>query len=459
MKKCILLLINGFGIERKDSVEIFSASLMPNLDSLSKKYVFGSLTSIVNDYNNGYRIFSIPQEKSSVMDAVDRAIEDKSINSNQGILSLENDMPSSNKIHIFYTMEDVKKLFQIRELLHIINSDKNKRIYLHIVLMSSSIDDYNEIDKTMSKLAFELGEYCKIGIVVGKNKISEENITKTILREYGEHWVEYAKKIETLKRDAVNPQDANVFYVNGGFQLTKGDKALFLNYKNVDFSTLTSVFTSNGIDLYSLYEMTNCVHLFKKDEQNIECFISKLEKTNSKALLLTDKEKINDINFYLNGMQVGTSSKMVYAVRNINLLKNKESFKNLLGDNQYDGVIIDFNISSYNKIDEIKAKLKEIDEIIKPLEEVSIELGVTFIISSLFGMYASVMDGPVQKTVNFSGKVPCIVISKDFDKKNYSIADKDTYDLSGAFLSSITDQQIGGGILHKKSALEKLLKK
>ena len=74
-------------------------------------------------------------------------------------------------------------------------------------------------------------------------------------------------------------------------------------------------------------------------------------------------------------------------------------------------------------------------------------------------MHAELMDGSSQKVVNFSGKVPCIVVSKEFDKANYSIVDKDTYDLSLAFISNISEIPIGSGLIHKKSALEKLLKK
>ena len=45
-RKTILFLINGFGVERKESYSIYDASLMPTLDSLSKKYLFSTITEI-----------------------------------------------------------------------------------------------------------------------------------------------------------------------------------------------------------------------------------------------------------------------------------------------------------------------------------------------------------------------------------------------------------------------------
>ena len=42
MKKNILLLINGFGIEKADSHSVYSAELMPNMDRLTHEMVFAS---------------------------------------------------------------------------------------------------------------------------------------------------------------------------------------------------------------------------------------------------------------------------------------------------------------------------------------------------------------------------------------------------------------------------------
>ena len=45
--RTILFLINGFGIESKDSYSIYDESVMPNFDKLSKKYMFSTLNSSV----------------------------------------------------------------------------------------------------------------------------------------------------------------------------------------------------------------------------------------------------------------------------------------------------------------------------------------------------------------------------------------------------------------------------
>ena len=59
MKKNILLLINGFGVEQADSVSVYSKELMPNMDMLTTTGIFGSIPSNELDYKSGYRKFSI----------------------------------------------------------------------------------------------------------------------------------------------------------------------------------------------------------------------------------------------------------------------------------------------------------------------------------------------------------------------------------------------------------------
>ena len=53
--KTVLFLINGFGIESKDSYSIYDKDLMPNLDSLTQKYLFEKLDNNVTNIAEAYR--------------------------------------------------------------------------------------------------------------------------------------------------------------------------------------------------------------------------------------------------------------------------------------------------------------------------------------------------------------------------------------------------------------------
>ena len=46
MKKQVVVLMNGFGIEQKRSYAIYDSFLMPNLDGCTKEFFFSTLESL-----------------------------------------------------------------------------------------------------------------------------------------------------------------------------------------------------------------------------------------------------------------------------------------------------------------------------------------------------------------------------------------------------------------------------
>ena len=91
MKKNILLLINGFGVEQVDSVDIYSKELMPNMDMLTNTGIFGTVSSNELDYKDGYRKFSIGIGESLTYSIVNNDISNEGYKKNQMLNYLYND--------------------------------------------------------------------------------------------------------------------------------------------------------------------------------------------------------------------------------------------------------------------------------------------------------------------------------------------------------------------------------
>ena len=460
MRKTILLLINGFGIEKKDSAAIYNGNLMPNLDHLTKNYLFGSLETGAGDYNNGYRLFSIPEKPKNAEDKIDQMIFDKTLSANEVLKSITTSIGTDNKLHVFYTIDTGKKFNQVKELLRTINPDKNKTVFVHLIMTSPSTTSYDEIIKTISKLAFDVSAYAKVGMVIGKNKINSDDALRTFYKEFGEHWNESVKKFEVLKKEIISPEDAVPFHINKGFSFKENDSVFFLNFEDIDIDRFYNDFTKVPVNKFSLYEFKDDVtNAFTRDKGSSSCVARVVEEHGIKLLLLTTKERINDINFYLNGMEKKKSPNIVYALNDTTLFSSKKSVADLLNNNPYDGIILDFDIGGYNKVEDIKSELSRIDAIIKSISDASFENNYTFIVSSLYGMYAQVTEGVVPKVINFSGKVPCIFQSNLFGKGEYAINGGDIYGLGLTFLTNIDDTVKSNKIIHKKGQLEKMLAK
>ena len=460
MRKTILMLINGFGIEQKGSTEIYSSSLMPNMDVLTKSCLFGSLQTSAGDINNGYRLFSVPEKGKNAEDKIDNMIFDKTLVKNEVLNNISTTLTENNKLHIFYILNTGTKLHQVKEFLKLINPNKDKKVFIHLVFTSTSTADYDIIKKAVSKISFEMSEYGKVGFVVGKNKINTDDVLRTFYKEYGEHWNESAKKIDILKKDIINPEDASVFFINNGFSLAENDSVLFLNFEDIDMERFYNEFTKIALNKYSLYEFKDGVqNIFVREKSETSSLASIIENYKINLLVLTTQSRINDINFYLNGLKKIKSPNLTYAINDLSLFSTKDSVINLIEGSNYDGIILDFDIGLYKTVQEIKDTLSKIDAIIKPISDASREKNYTFIISSLYGMYASVTDGVVPKVINFSGKVPCIYQNNEFTKGAFSLNSGNTYGLGQTFLTNICDEVKSNKLVHQLNKVEKMLSK
>lgn len=458
MAKSILLLINGFGVEKKGSAEIYSAKLMPNMDYMTKNYLFGSLSTKAGDFNNGYRLFSIPEKGKKVDDQIDNLIYDKKLGSIETIGEIASGVGEGNNLHLFYIFETGIKFHQVREFCKVLNPTKQKKLFIHLIMTATSTTQYDEIIKMISKLSFESGGFGKVGFVVGKNKLNTDDTLRTFYKEYGEHWNESTKKFEILKKEIVNPDDANIFYINSGFSLKENDTVLFMNFENVDMERFYNNFTKVPVKKYSLYEMREDVkNIFIREADERSTFASIVQKFGLSILTFTNPKRLNDINFYLHGMKKTKIPNLTYATYSQSLFESKERVIDLIERSGYDGYILDFDIGNYNKVADIKNELSSIDVIIKNISEASKEKGYTFIISSLYGMYAPVMDGVIQKVINFSERVPCVFQNNEFNKADYSLSGGTIYALSETYLTSIKDEVGANRLVHKLGKLDKLL--
>ncbi len=460
MRKTILMLINGFGVEKKDSAEVYSAKLMPNLDYMIKNCLFGNIISTAGDYNNAYRMFSIPEQGKGQEDEIDYLIFEKKLDTNVVLQQARDSVGAENNLHIFYSVENANKLSQVREFLRILNEQKNKKVFIHLVMTSTSTASYAAMKKIISKISFEMSEYCKVGMVVGKNKINTDDVLRAFYRELGEHWNESEKKFDILEKEIVAPMDAGVFIITGGFALKENDTVLFMNYDDVEMDRFYNDFTKMPVKLYSLYPFKDGVaNMFKKEEDRSICFASLVEKHGIKILHMTNEARINDVNYYLNGMEKKKSPNITYAVNDMSLFSSKEAVIKLIDENPYDGFILDYTIGGYNRMEDIKRDLGNIDGVIKNISDAAKEKNYTFIVSSLYGMHAPVMEGVVQKVIDFSGKMPIVFQSNAFTKQEYTLNPGNTYALEQTFLTNINDEVKANKLVHKLSSIEKMLTK
>ena len=272
-RKTVLFLINGFGIERKESYSIYDSSLMPTFDELTKKYLFSTIESNVNNYYDGYRNMSLDINELYNYSILDEQIEDKKIQTNPTLLKVKQDIETKQgNLHIFALADTSFKLIDhLKETLKILDPNRSKKIYLHFIISSNNISDYKKLAEVFSKLNIEFANIAPIGFIMGLSSIDNNAkqvdlnfFFKMFISKVGEKWQSFTQKFDVLYGTKVLPRDCKPFIVNSNFDLTPNDTFLIYNYDNINLTnflnTLSSIHfgeTKNNFSYYSLFNVTS----------------------------------------------------------------------------------------------------------------------------------------------------------------------------------------------------------
>ena len=109
---------------------------------------------------------------------------------------------------------------------------------------------------------------------------------------------------------------------------------------------------------------------------------------------------------------------------------------------------------------ELNEKLGKLDMMLKVIHDFCVELKISLFVSSLYGMQKEIaVDNFVKATVNFSLKVPFIVIDPIFNKSNFSISSGNIYTMANTLYTNINPKNEGAVLIRKKDFITKMIKK
>ena len=463
MKKTVLFLMNGFGIEQLDSYSIYNAKLMPNLDSYTKNHLFAAISTPSYNLVSGYRVFSTGSKYPLSCSLIDSYID--KFETNQNLMFYLNSIKPEGKIHLFLSLENEKSIEHLRAFLKFIRSKKQNKIFIHLVLTGDNIDNYKEVERLINKIVYELVD-CKLGIIVGINSLNAVNLLafmNMFQNEVGEKWREVSKKMSSLVSLKIEPKNVKEFFLNEGFKFDVNDSIFFFNYEQTDMTNFVNNISklTNTDTYFSLFPLTGIKYpMFAYPKSGIS-MVNYLEKINAKALVLADSSSMRVINYYCCGLQSVVSPRISFAKTDNDLLLNQENIKAIIRDSDYDLIMIDFRIDDAKNIDELNKKLSKLDGILRYIHDFCVENKISLFISSLYGMQKEIpVDNFTRAFINFAGKVPFIVIDPVFNKANFSLGLGDIHTLADTVYTNINSKHNGGDVLIKrKNPLLKMLKK
>jgi len=315
-----------------------------------------------------------------------------------------------------------------------------KTIFIHPIMTNPTMDGYKSIAKILYKLNYETLPNMKLGMVFGKNLLTDENrlndfndLGRMFFRGSGEKWYDTDQKLNSLQTFKILPHNAKTFCVNKVIPGT--------------------------IKYYSLFPIENSPQVQNLyDTVTSEFSLSKaLSQFNAKGLVLIDQENLNTTNFMINGLSEVGDGTIDYALTDTGILFNLEQMQSLIENDKYQLIIINHRIDQYNDENSMKQAMIKIDQNLSFIKDLCKDR-YSLVISSLFGIKKEIINAQGKEAiVDFSNTVPLIIIDSKYDKKAYSMSYGTLYTLLGTVVKLINPDAKVPTVLKKKGFIQKML--
>ena len=475
MKKNILLLINGFGIERAGSYNVYTPNLMPYMDKLTREKVFASIPNKYLDYKNAYRNFSIGIDDAITYTLIENNINNEEYKKNQLLKYIANELNvKKTKLHIVCYWDSERTLDQLGVYIKEIQSLCNNYIYLHIVLCQKSLNDYKEIEKGFTALNYLLGNKIKIGIVTGENNLNNVLATKDIVKswitEFGEKWRDLSKKVDVLVQNKTAPCDTRPFAVNADYKIEENDQVLIFNYTNIDIGVLYKELqiqkfrplNLDNIFMYSLFPV-KCekqIPFMYNFAVSSTYTLNTLKTIKAKCMVVDKKDNCPFINYYLTGLRNTVDDDLKYLPSDDGFIYDSNKVLEMIRNYNKELYIINYEIDSCNTLEELSDRLKKIDVVIGVLDAFVRQNNYGLFITSLYGIEKEMYNTRQELCkIDFSGRSPLIIDDNDISSSGYSVLEGSLFDVANSIYSNINKDYKVSGILRKKGKLFSFLYK
>ena len=472
--RTVLFLINGFGIETKESYSVYDASIMPNFDRLSQRYMFSKLESNVFNTIDGFRSMSLEMNDLYNYEVYKKGVEGGKIAASTVVTDINNELNNrKSKLHLLCFVDTSFQIVDnLKHFLSLINKDRSKKIFIHIVLTSNNYQDFPRILDVLSKMNVELGDMASIGMIMGLSNILNSNsivelnfLLRNMITEMGEKWNSFKQKLDFSYGTKSAPSLVKPFVVNSGFSVTNNDLFMIWNYDNLDISNFIEGIKlidygkeKNNIQFYSLFKIN-----YKEEIKHIleyeiasNSLATNMKGLSFKSLVLCERDEIQAINYYLNGMQMINNPDISFICLEDKKL-DPATIVSVINSYPHELVIISYNIKEVATVEELKELLTKIDNVIGEIYNNSEKNSYSIVISSLYGMNKVLPNASGEVCNIFYNKVPIIYIDNFITKKNYLISEGNIKDLFKVCYKSMKKEYPGESLVTKKNFLYRLI--
>ncbi len=477
MKKSIIFLINGLGIEKPGSYSISLDQDMPNLCRTKETSFFTTAITNSLEYRSAYQQFFMGDTYRMELDYIKDNILNSNLLNNPVYQSFSSNVSSQEaKLHIFLEPTTERVVEQINDLVSNLNLPKNKKVYIHLLLPQLTVNDYSKLIEIINYIKYHIDERINVGFVIGKEYLSDKltveekkQMCKLLFYCSAERWIRTEEKLENLKEQNVIPCKAAGFCANNECYIQNNDTILFFNTRREDYDKFITAIYENAqeviknekinIPIYSLFKLYSQYNINSFAENiNYENSLSNnLQKYNKKALILTSRDHVNLINFYANGLNQVNNPNIVFMILDESLY-DYNTVVNIIDNSDYDLIIFDYYMDTSSTINNLKAGLRNIDKVLGNVVVCS-ENKHSLFITSLFGLKKELplADYNSEKVLlDYEMQIPIFFYDYTYPASKYSLLPGDTNLILTSALWCLTKDSHLDSLIREKGLLKNL---
>lgn len=482
MKKSVIFLLNGLGVEKPGSYSISIDQCMPNLARTKETSFF--TTAIINslEYRSAYRQFFLGDTYKLELDFIKKNIINDNTTNNPTYQSLLNSLTAntSSKLHIFVEPTNDKIVEQINGLVNMLNLEKGRDVFLHLILPHQTVNEYKKLSTIVNYIKFHINEHITVGFIIGKENLSPE-LTKSEM-DYmkklfffcsAERWIETDKKFQSLQESKVRPCEVQGFCATNSCTIGNNDVIMFFNTNRNNYDNFLKAIYDNANEVFRTEQFNLPTYsLVKLDTKyNINSFSENIvyknslalmmKQSNKKALIITDEKNMGLVNFLANGQNYINNPDISFMKLDIPTFCNASTVNNIINNSTYDLIIFDYHMNVERTINDLKDDLEVVDKIIGAVTNSCVNKHSLFI-TSLYGIKKTLPLANYNTemvTIDYEMQIPIFFFDYTYLRSKYVLLPGETNDILTTAIRCIWDNNELESLIKQKGILNNLFGK
>lgn len=480
MKKSILFLINGLGIEKAGSYSIAIDQCMPNLSRTKETSFFTTAVIDSVEYRSAYERFFLGDTYNNDLKYLEENILGDSLPSNPTFQGFSQYLQNSTcKLHVFLEPSAEKIVDQVNNLVEKLSLDSKREVYLHLILTQQTVSEYKKLIDITNYIQYHIDSRIRVGFILGKERF-QENMPKEdsdFLRKLfffcsAERWSDIEKKLITLKEENVRPCMVPGFCATNSCTIQNGDVILFFNTRGTSYDKYIKVIYDHAewafktkefsLPIYSIIQLDTVYNIsyFAKNIVYSNSLSNLLQKSQKKALIITDADNMKLVNFLANGLMYIENPNIQFMRNDIAYFSNFLNVQNVIDRMNYDFIIFDYHMDVSKTINDLKEQLSKIDIVLGNVAKVC-ENKHSLIITSLYGLRKELPLAPYNAemvTLDYELQIPIFFFDYTYPRSKYALFPGETNDILFTALRCIWKTNEIDSLIREKGLLTSLLK-